>query len=288
MSRIAFLSMDSLDGFVAYDSLVIDRLVARGITADVISWRNRSVQWNQFDMVVVRSPWDYQQAADEFLVVLESIESSTARLWNPLDVIQWNIRKTYLQAMHDQGLQIVPTRFITDPTEMQLRQVFAVFETREVVVKPVVGANADGTFRLRADCSSVELQQIQAFHAGQTVLIQPFIESVVNHGELSLIFFDGQYSHSILKTPKRGDFRVQEEHGGFICAHQPDQFVIDFAQRCLAAAPEKTLYGRVDLVELKNGQPAVMELELIEPSLYLSYDEDSADRFADAIERFLV
>ena len=286
MSRIAFLSMDSLDEFVAYDALVAERLQARGSTVEEVSWRRRDVNWNEFDTVVVRSPWDYQQAASEFLAVLESIESSTAALWNSIDVIRWNIRKTYLQELQKQDLRIVPTKFVTSPTEEQLRQMFDLLGSQEIVIKPVVGANADGTFRLRLDCSSAERQRIQSFHSGQTVLIQPFVDSVIRHGELSLIFFDGQYSHSILKTPKSGDFRVQEEHGGTIIAYQPDAAVVEFAQRCLAVAPQRTLYGRVDLVELNDGQPAVMELELIEPSLYLSYDEDSADRFADAIERF--
>ena len=286
MSRIAFLSMDSLEGFVAYDVLVAECLKTRGFTVDDVSWHRPNVCWDDYDMVVVRSPWDYQQSANEFLRVLESIEASKADLWNSIDVIRWNIQKTYLLKLHEQNLQIVPTQFVVSPTVAQLRQMFNVLQSEQIVIKPVIGANADDAYWLRTDASTEELQHIQSLYKGRTALIQPFVANVIHWGELSLMFFDGQYSHSILKTPKAGDFRVQEEHGGRIRTHEPERGEIEFAQRCLTAVPQQTLYARVDLVKLEDGQPAVMELELIEPSLYLSYDADSAERFADAIQRF--
>ncbi|HRA86689.1 MAG TPA: hypothetical protein PK992_01425 [Planctomycetaceae bacterium] len=286
MNRIAFLSMDSLEDFVSYDALVADRLKLKGFTVDDVSWRNQSARWSDYDMVIIRSPWDYQQAADEFLAVLETIEASTARLWNSIDVVRWNIRKTYLRELSERNLQIVPTVFVLGPTESQLLSLFDALQSEQLVIKPVVGANADGTYRLSRSATSGEIQRIATLYRGHTALVQPFVQSVIERGELSLVFFDGQYSHCILKTPKTGDFRVQEEHGGLIRSHQPDAAVIEFAQRCLAAVPHRLLYARVDLVELENGQPAVMELELIEPSLYLSFDADAPERFADAIQRF--
>ena len=113
-----------------------------------------------------------------------------------------------------------------------------------------------------------ELQQIELLYAGRLALLQPFIPSVIEYGETSLVFFDGEHSHSVLKTPKTGDFRVQEEHGSRIQSIPPDPVLIQFSRRALESVPQRTLYGRVDLVTLPNGQPAVMELELIEPSLY--------------------
>ncbi len=286
MTRIAFLSMDSLEDFVSYDALVADLLQARGFAVDEISWRDRSVRWDDYSMVVIRSPWDYQQSPGEFLAVLEAIEASTAKLWNSIDVVRWNIRKTYLRELHERDLQIVPTEFVVSPTETQLRKMFDMLQSDQIVIKPVVGANADGTYRLHRSSTTEEIQRIATLYHGNTALIQPFIQNVIDRGELSLVFFDGQYSHSILKTPKVGDFRVQEEHGGLIRAYRPDPAVIEFAQRCLTVVPQRTLYARVDLVDLEDGQPAVMELELIEPSLYLSFDADAPERFADAIQRF--
>ena len=286
MSRIAFLTMDSLDDFVSYDALVADCLQARGVKVDNVSWRSRTVKWDDFEMVIIRSPWDYQQAADDFITVLESIDASAAVLWNPLEVVRWNVRKTYLQELQDRGITIVPTQFVQSPTVSQMRGMFEVFASDQIVIKPVVGANANDTFWLRQDSSAAELQQIEALYSRRLALLQPFIPSVTEYGETSLVFFGGEYSHSVLKTPQTGDFRVQEEHGSRIQSIVPNPALIEFSQRVLAPIPQRTLYARVDLVELPNGQPAVMELELIEPSLYLSYDADSAARFADAIQRF--
>lgn len=286
MSRIAFLTMDSLDGFISYDSLVADILADRGIIVENVSWRSSTANWDDYDVVIIRSPWDYQHSVDGFMAVLERIDASNAVLWNPLDVVRWNVRKTYLQQLQDQGIAIVPTQFVQSPSELGIRGMFEVFESDQIVIKPVVGANANDTFWLRPDLSSNLLQQIEVLYRGRLALLQPFIQSVVEYGETSHIFFDGQHSHSVLKTPKVGDFRVQEEHGSRIQPLQPDASLIKCATGALVPVPQHTLYGRVDLVELSNGQQAVMELELIEPSLYLSYDPDSAERFADAIQRF--
>jgi len=286
MKPIAFLTMDSLDDFVSYDALVTDCLADRGVEVANVSWRSRTVKWDNYEMVIIRSPWDYQQAVDEFITVLEAIDASAAVLWNPIDVVRWNIRKTYLQELDDRGITIVPTQFVQSPTESQIGDMFEVFESDQIVIKPVVGANANDTFWLRPDSSAAELQRIESLYAGRLALLQPFIPSVIEYGETSLVFFDGEHSHSVLKTPKAGDFRVQEEHGSRIQSIAPDPALIEFSRRALAPIPQRILYGRVDLVELPNGQPAVMELELIEPSLYLSYDADSAARFADAIQRF--
>ncbi len=286
MSRIAFLTMDSLDGFVSYDALVANILAARGIIVENVSWRSSKTNWDDYEMVIIRSPWDYQHAVDEFMAVLENIDASRTILWNPIDVVRWNVRKTYLQQLHEQGIVIVPTEFVESPTAAQIERMFDVFGSDQIVIKPVVGANANDTFWLRPDSSADLLQQIETLYQGRLALLQPFIQSVVEYGETSHIFFDGQHSHSVLKTPKAGDFRVQEEHGSRIVPIHPDEALIECAKRALKPVPQHTLYGRVDLVELSNGQQAVMELELIEPSLYLSYDADSAERFADAIQRF--
>ena len=286
MRPLAFLTMDSLDDFVSYDGQVADCLEARGVQVDNVSWRSRTVNWDDYDMVIIRSPWDYQQAVDAFMTVLEAIDASTAVLWNPIDVVRWNVRKTYLQELHDRGITIVPTQFMQSPTDSQIRGMFEVFETDQIIIKPVVGANANDTFWLRPDSSASDLQQIELLYSGRLALLQPFIPSVIEYGETSLVFFDGEHSHSVLKTPKAGDFRVQEEHGSRIQSIAPDSALIEFSRRALEPIPQRILYGRVDLVTLPNGQPAVMELELIEPSLYLCYDADSAARFADAIQRF--
>ena len=286
MKPIAFLTMDNLDGFISYDQLVADCLARRGLRVENVSWRNRRAPWDDFEMVIIRSPWDYQHSVDDFMAVLEEIDASDAILWNPIDVVRWNIRKTYLRDLASHGVEIVPTEFIQSPTETQIRNEFEKFGTDQIVIKPVTGAGAEKTFRLHRDATTEELQQIQALYSDRLALLQPFIPSVIENGETSLVFFDGRHSHSVLKTPKAGDFRVQEEYGSQIESIPTDSVLVEFAGRALELAPQRTMYSRVDLVELENGQPAVMEVELIEPSLYLGYDADSAARFAAVIEQF--
>lgn len=284
MSRIAFLTMDSLEGFVSYDYLVRDILRQRGLRVDEISWRDPNADWDAYDLVVIRSPWDYQQSCSQFLDVLARIDASRANLQNPLTVVRWNVEKTYLRDLQDSGVTIVPTAWLQSPKVADLTNLFQQLKADQVVVKPFIGAGATDTFWLNSDSSLELLQSIETLYQGRLALAQPFIESVLSYGEISLTFFGGTYSHTVLKTPKSGDFRVQEEHGGIIQRIDPAPDVVSFARRSLAAVQSDLLYARVDLVFLENQQPAIMELELIEPSLYLTYDDKSPQRFADAIE----
>ena len=284
MSRIAFLTMDSLEGFVSYDYLVRDILQQRGLRVDEVSWRDPQADWDQYMLVVIRSPWDYQQSCSQFLDVLARIDASRANLQNPLKVVRWNVEKTYLRDLQNSGVTIVPTAWLQSPTVAELTNLFQQLNADQVVVKPFIGAGATDTFWLNSDSSPELLQLIETLYQGRLALAQPFVESVLSYGEISLTFFGGEYSHTVLKTPKTGDFRVQEEHGGIIQCIDPDPEIITFARRSLAAVQSDLLYARVDLVFLANQQPAIMELELIEPSLYLSYDDESPERFADAIE----
>jgi glutathione synthase/RimK-type ligase-like ATP-grasp enzyme len=266
---------------------VKDALVQRQIAVDEISWRNTQVDWNQYGLVVIRSPWDYQHDCCRFLTALKAIESSKATLLNSLKLVQWNVQKTYLRELQSNGVHTVPTQWLNNPEVAEISSLFQMLGSDDIVLKPVVGAGAEDAFRLNVHDSPSRLETVAQRFQNRIALAQPFVDSVVQYGEISLIFFDGDYCHSVLKTPRSGDFRVQEEHGGHIVPLCPPADVIEFAKRTLAAVPEATLYARVDLVFLDDGQPAVMEVELIEPSLYLSYADHAATQFAEAIERRL-
>lgn len=283
MSRIAFLTMDSLADFVSYDQLVLDLLRESEVIVDEVSWRSKSVCWDDYELVVIRSPWDYQQNAEAFLEVLQTIDRSQATLLNPLPVVRWNIRKYYLRELEQRGISIVPTLWLDSPTVVQLRNAFTQLASDELVGKPLVGANADHAHRLFRDSSESVLEKAAAAWTGTTALVQPFVPSIQGDGELSLIWFDGQFSHAVRKVPKAGDFRVQEEHGGNISSCRPPMDMLELAADCHRVLPERLLYSRVDIVRLPNGRPAVMEMELIEPSLYLAFDSGAPRLFADAI-----
>lgn len=286
MKRCAFLSMDSLEDFFSYDQLLFEPLKAVGWLAEEVSWRKPDVDWNSYDAVVIRTTWDYQDDVEAFLACLQRIDASSAQLQNSLKIVEWNISKRYLRDLQNQGINIVPTLWFDSFSLAELQLGFSYFNTSEIVLKPLVSANADHTYRLTPENLNNQVEQLQAVFAQREFMLQPFLSGIVDEGEYSLFYFAGHYSHSILKQPGAGDFRVQEEHGGKLKSIQPCEEMLTTARHCLAALPADVLYARVDLVRHKK-EFAVIEIELIEPSLYFNMDTSSPQRFVDAFIEML-
>lgn len=280
----AFLSTDRLEGYVVDDQRAFGALAARGVDVSTVSWHDRDRAWDEFDLVVVRSTWDYHDHVDAFFDVLESIDRSPALLANPLAAMRWNARKTYLRDLRQRGVAIVPTIFGERLDHGELSALAAHFGHRQWIVKPDVGANASDVVRLRGRPDAARSRQLMETFGARGYLAQPFVADVTRCGEYSVFYFDGAYSHGILKTPAPGDFRVQEEHGGRISAIDPCPRLRETADRVCAALPSGCLYARVDLVGDEGRGFDVMEVELIEPSLYLRMDPAAPDRFAAALQ----
>lgn len=279
--------MESLAGFVTYDHLASAELEHRGWRLEYVPW-TRAEDWRRFCAVVIRSPWDYQSAPVRFLEVLRSIEAAGTPLANPVAVVEWNLRKTYLLELQAAGVTIIPTVVGEALTaEVIPRLARDLGDPEEIVIKPVVGANADGAFRLRAPFGDARAAEAAEHHARGSYLAQPFLPSILEEGEASLFYFRDRFSHAVRKRPKAGDFRVQEEHGGVITPVVPDAALSLAGERALGAIPRNLLYARIDLARLPSGAWAVMEVEVIEPSLYFDQDPQSPARFADALESWL-
>ncbi len=284
MKKCAILTMDTLDDFEAYDDLLIAPLATLGWQTTMVSWRDNSVNWNDYQAVIIRSPWDYQDDAQAFLQVLSNIEHSSAHLENNLATVTWNIDKSYLKALAEKGVTIVPTLWAESFNEQQLAQYFHKLNAEQLVLKPRISANADNTFWLKKSSYQQQLPQLTEIFSKTAYMAQPFMESVLNEGEFSLFYFNGQYSHAILKTPKADDFRVQEEHGGSLKTIDPEAELQRCAEKALIALQQingMPLYARVDFVRHQNSF-ALMEAELIEPSLYFNMDEQSPQHFSEA------
>jgi hypothetical protein len=282
MKRCAFLSTDDLSGFVADDDLAIAPLHALGWAVDEVPWR-ADVDWDAYDVVVVRSPWDYQADAEAFDAALQRIDQARALLCNSLPLMRWNMRKTYLRELEQRGVATLPTVWGAAPDADRLRALCDELATDEIVIKPVIGANADHTYRLPRDAADHVVTEVTRVYAGREFLAQPFLHDVVTEGEFSVIYFAGELSHTILKTPKSGDFRVQEEHGGVIRPVRAEVRLLERSAAAIAALDETPLYARADFVRTAADDFAIMELELIEPALYFRMDAGSAARFARAV-----
>lgn len=282
MKRCAFLTMDDLGSHVNDDALAMHELRQKNWDVQSVSWRNTEANWNTFDIVVIRSPWDYTDEPESFLKTLEGIAASNTRLENSLEMVRWNIDKRYLLDLQEQGINVVPTLFGSRLTRLRFSEIAGSFGDQPFVIKPVISASAKNTFLISSHNTPLD-NIIDAF-SGTDYMVQPFMQHILQEGEFSLFFFSGKYSHCIRKKPKRNDFRVQEELGGQITPHHPSSRLLDNAHCILGSLTQNVLYARIDLVRDENGDYALMELELIEPSLYLRMDPHASTRFANAID----
>ncbi len=282
--KCAYLTMADPGDFVTDYDLSFEPMLALGWEVETLSWRKPGIDWDHYDAVYICTPWDYPQHADEFIEVLETIERSSARLVNALPLVHWSLGKTYLRDLEKRGAEIMPSIWYDDVDATDIPGWFDTFSTDTVVIKPVVGGNAVDTYVLANPVGKDVLAMLTETFAGRPFFVQPFIETIQTEGEYSLFFFSGSYSHAIVKKPKAGDFRVQEEHGADIQSIEPPPNLIATAHRLLELVEPQPVYVRADFVRGGDNRFLLMELELIEPSLYLRTDANAASRFAAAFD----
>jgi glutathione synthase/RimK-type ligase-like ATP-grasp enzyme len=258
--------------------LLIHELGLLGITSELISWR-APLDWSLFDLVVIRTPWDYFLHLEEFLSWVEDVEQVT-RVLNSSRILRWNCHKKYLKELSSFGIPTVPTVWVTK--NQQCADLIESIEWSIVVMKPAVSIGAIGALKGNPQDSHVKHHLEEELKKGD-VMIQPFLESVADFGELSLIYFNGAYSHSILKKPQQGDYRVQDAYGGTNTVFEPEIEAQKIGDQVMSHLPDFSLYARVDLVKYQN-QWLLMELEAIEPELFLPLDPQASVRLAKAIQ----
>jgi len=284
VKRCAYLTMSDPGDFVTDYDVSFDAMAVLGWRAETVPWRDGSIDWNDYDAVYICTPWDYPQHAEEFMLVLATIERSSAILINALSLVQWSLSKTYLRDLAERGAGIVPSIWCDDINIAEIPQWFETFNTDTLVIKPDVGGNASDTFVLRNPLSADLSNQLAPTFRQRAFLVQPFIDNIQTEGEYSLFFFSGEYSHAIQKTPRSGDFRVQEEHGAEIRSIIPTQELVEAAQQVLSLVEPQPVYVRADFVRDATDNFLLMELEMIEPSLYLRTDDGASKRFAAAFD----
>lgn len=287
MRKVAFLSMDTLETFECYDHLLVDPLEKLNWKVETISWKQSNVDWEEYDSVIVRSTWDYQDDVDTFIKKLELINSKT-HLENNLEIMKWNIDKIYLRELEENGIKIVPSIWRESfVSEEEFSFFFDKLDADEIIIKPTVSANADNTFLLKLDNLDTYISILDTTFKNRPFIVQPFINNIITEGEYSLFYFGGKYSHAILKTPKENDFRVQEEHGGILKLVKPNKAMQIKSKEILNKLEHDLLYARIDFVRTDNNEFALMELELIEPSLYFNMDPQSPERFAKTFDEWM-
>ncbi|MGH7628801.1 MAG: ATP-grasp domain-containing protein [Gemmatimonadales bacterium] len=229
----------------------------------------------------MRSTWDYHHRPLEFLRWIERAESAGARAWNPPSLLRWNLDKRYLAELGRRGVRVVPTVTVPKDSGTGVADALASAGWDDVVIKPAVSASAHGTWRVSRTGAAADAERFAALVRVGDVLIQPYLDAV-ERGEWSLCFFGGRYSHAVLKRPRAGDFRVQSELGGEVMPARPEAAVVQRAEEIVALLPTPWLYARVDACAL-DGALVLMELELIEPTLFFQADPAAPARFAEVL-----
>jgi glutathione synthase/RimK-type ligase-like ATP-grasp enzyme len=261
----------------AYD-IEAEALIAAGAEVTPIVW-SEPFHADEFDLVLPLVAWGYHKDFDRWCGVLDRLETSGARVQNPVPLLRWNSDKAYLAELYDKGVPVVPTEIADPLDEESLASIRSHFDCTDVVVKPPISASAYLTFPIRAG------EPIPDSVRGRRMMVQPWLHNITTSGEWSLLFFGGELSHAVSKVPTLGDFRVQPEYGGIITRCDPPDGAEEVARAALAAAPAPALYARVDLVRGNCGTLQVIELELIEPAFWLAQAPEAGASFAAAVVR---
>lgn len=268
-----------------FEDLGPARATYQRLLGDDISFRHWTDpgDLSDYDLVLPLLVWGYQRDCPRWFALLDQLEQQQIKLANPVSVLRWNSDKSYLLELEKAGIAIVPTLISAALTANDIAQAVQAFETDQLVVKPPISGGADGTYRLRNG------EPLPEDIMGKKMLIQPFQPAIAEEGEYSLFYFAGIFSHAILKLPAKGDFRVQEFLGGSESGTDCPAGAQELAVQARQAAEqilgiETLLYARVDMLRDAMGDFRLMELELIEPSLFFEHATDQGAMFASAVE----
>jgi hypothetical protein len=280
--KIAFVTCSVKPDFASDDLPVVNLLESMGATVLPLPWDVDSDEWSSLDLVVIRSCWNYHLHPEKFIKWLDRMEAEKVKLLNSVKTVRWNIHKSYLQDLEKKGTPLPETIWLTKGAKSNLSNLMMEKNWEKAVVKPAISATAFNTFLVSMAETSELQQKFESQLQQADILVQKFMPEVQTQGEWSLIYFDKKFSHAVIKRPADRDFRVQNDFGGTSLLATPPAFVVEQADKILSLIDEPLLYTRVDGVVCGN-QFLLMELELIEPMLFLANGKDAAERFAKVI-----
>ncbi len=291
MSRLALATYSGLPDLYPDDAIAQEALRQAGHTVDATIWDAPEVEWARYDAILIRSCWDYHTRLGEFLDWLSRLERVGVPVWNPPDVVRWNVRKTYLNDLAAMGVKTPRSVFMGAGNARALGSILQDEGFAEAVVKPIVSAGSYETWRTSPMAAAADQGRFASLLASASdgVIVQELVPEILSFGEVSLVYFLGEFSHAVLKRAAPGDFRVQEEFGGTPTAWIPPDDLVAAGRRALNAAPiadMSCLYARVDGAVVDE-ELVVMELELVEPALYFGFGNGAKDRFASALASVL-
>lgn len=271
----------ALPGLADDDRVLLEALRRRGVSVEPVVWEDPFHDWTTTRLTVIRSAWDYAFRRDLFLEWARRVAASRP-LWNPLPVVQWNTHKGYLVDLAARGVPVVPTVVLSAGSGVRLSDELGARGWKDAVLKAAVAQSGRYAMRVQAEQPEAGIALLARVLPSEDMLLQPFLPGVAARGEVSVTFVEGTVSHAVRKRAAAGDFRVHSDHGGTVERWDPTPKELAVAERAMAAVGRPLLYGRVDLVPGVGGDPVVMELEVVEPELFLRFAPEAAERLADA------
>jgi glutathione synthase/RimK-type ligase-like ATP-grasp enzyme len=264
------------------DRLLKEALERKGLKAHRTYWDNPDFDWTRTRYAIFRTTWDYFDRIDEFMPWLEKTAELTQFI-NPISLLKWNMDKHYLRDLQQNGIEIPDTIFIKKGEKRNLSAITTDKNWSEFILKPAISGAARHTYRFKKEETKKFDSIFEALIANESMLLQEFQKNILIKGEIALMLFGGRFSHAVLKLPKAGDFRVQDDFGGTVHDYNPTEQEIAFAEKVITTISPLPVYARVDIFWDNEGKPVVSELEMIEPELWFRNSKNAADMLTNHI-----
>ncbi|MDW3652330.1 MAG: hypothetical protein R8P61_34960 [Bacteroidia bacterium] len=285
MKSIAFLTSSNFPKLTPSDKLVADYLESHGFHTELVIWDDPNLKLETYELYLVRSVWDYHKRYEEWMAFLDKLEQHNCMVQNPISVLRWNSNKSYLQNFLNKTNQL-PLRILKKGSNWDLAAYMEKEKWEKAVIKPVISASGYKTWTCKREDAATRQGELDSLLSERDLILQEFSPEVVTEGEWSLVFFNKVFSHAVLKRAKKGDFRVQSDYGGTVDLLEAPPNSIEQAQEILNGIEEAICYARVDGI-IRDGNFYLMELELVEPELFVANFPGSEKRFGDAILQVL-
>ena len=287
-------------GDVEIESIILkEALTKREIESSIVNWDDPKVNWGEATLVICRTPGSYVLKPEKFIDWAKTVEE-TSTLWNPSPVIEWNYHKRYLLKLQEQEIPMPETTIILQNTEQSMNEILETIPWDDFILKPCISGGSAGLKRFSKESPDLETHFrnlnkhgfSEAFSFGEfdflpcDTLVQPYIPEVTENGEISLIFFGGEYSHGVIKKPLIGDFRAHPIWGAEVQMHSPSAREVEVAYRSLEVVGCPIEFARIDMIPTES-DPMIIEVELIDPFLFFDHIPETAESYADHIEKFI-
>jgi glutathione synthase/RimK-type ligase-like ATP-grasp enzyme len=280
-----FVTYDGLPNLDPHDRLVVSRLSEQGVCVGAAVWTDPEVDWACAPLCVLRSTWDYHEAPTRFLEWFEMVAARTT-VRNQPEIVRWNAHKFYLRDLAETGVPIVPTSWLRRGVPATIETLLAALDTDELIIKPAYGASSSNVLHVRGAGERQKAQaHLERLLGLQDVLVQPFLRTLAGYPERALMFIDGTFTHAVSKTPYQTALPSGEAGDAPLVEATGEEIAV--AMLAIRSLPERPLFARVDLVRDENNRPCVLELELIEPTLFLGTYPPSVIALSDAIVTLL-